>query len=57
MTTIAVVYTDQIAVELSTDMDDESIKYWARNMVEYNDHIAQIIVDFDEGRMIFERIH
>ena len=53
---ITVVYTDQITIELNTDMDDESVKYWARERVEYNDNIAQIIVNFDEGRMIFESI-
>ena len=56
MTTITVVYTDQITVELESDMDYESIVFWARERVEYNDRIAQIIIDFDEGRMIFESI-
>lgn len=56
MATITVVYNDQITVELDSDMDYESIVFWARQRVEYNDHIDQIIVDFDEGRMIFETI-
>lgn len=57
MTNITVVYRDRVSVELDSDMDYESIVHWARERVEYNDHIAQIIVDFEEGRMIFERIH
>lgn len=56
MTTITVVYADQVTVELESDMDYESIVFWARQRVEYNDRIAQIIIHFDEGRMIFESI-
>ena len=56
MTAITVVYTDQITVELNSDMDYESIVFWARNMVEYNDHIEQIVVHFDKGDIIFETI-
>lgn len=56
MTTIAVVYNDLITVELESDMDYESIVYWARERVEYNDHIKEIVVDFEEGRTIFRSI-
>ena len=56
MTIITVVYNDQITVELDTDMDYESIVFWARERVEYNDNIDQIVVDFEQGRMIFEAI-
>ena len=56
-TAITVVFTDLTVEEIISNMDDESIRYWARNKVEYNDNIKQIIVDFDEGRMIFEAIN
>jgi hypothetical protein len=57
MTAITVVYTDQITIELDSDMDYESIVFWARERVEYNGSIEEIIVDFEEGRMIFKRIY
>ena len=56
-TAITVVLTDWTVRELSTNQDYESVVLWCREMVEHNDIIDQIIVNFDEGKMIFEAIN
>jgi hypothetical protein len=56
-TAITIVLTDWTVRELSTNQDYESVVLWCREMVEHNDTIDQIIVNFDEGKMIFESIY
>lgn len=57
MATITMLFIDNEPQEFSSDLDYESIAVWARNVVENNDNIEQIVVDFNEGRMIFEAIN
>jgi hypothetical protein len=57
-TLITIVYNDQSTREFTTNQDYESIVFWAREVVEYNtDTIKCIVVNFDEGKMIFESIY
>lgn len=57
MTKITIVFTNGNTKSFTTDMNYKSIKMWARETVEYNyKTLSEIIVNFEEGRMIFKTI-
>lgn len=57
MTEITIVFTNGNTKSFTTDMDYEFIKMWARETVECNyETLSEIIVNFEEGKMIFKAI-